>query len=161
MTKIMIDGYNMIHRVPNFARFLEVSLERAREELLRKLKSYALAKSVLLIVVFDGSMVVSQGRPVNPGNLKVIFSRPPFKADPKIKDLIMKEKNKKNLTLVSDDADLVQFAKSHEAKVLTTGAFADILGKRFRSKEISNEYDQQELSEKELNEWLDIFGEGE
>lgn len=158
MNKIIVDGYNVIHRIPELRHFLDVSLERAREELLRLLKSYLLNKKLKITVVFDGQHPMGREQELSTPKLRVVFSNHPFKADPYIKRLVAKEKNKKALAMVSDDSDLVQFAGAFQVKVMSTSAFYELLSKRAKTNDIHNKFDH-ELSEEELSEWLEIFGE--
>ena len=158
MNKIVIDGYNMIHGVPQLRRFLEVSLERSRDELIRLLKSYLSNKRVEVSVVFDGDLTPAGVEPFEQNrSLRVVFSQYPIKADQIILDLISKEKHKKGMIIVSDDSEILQHARSHETLVLSTRAFYDRLVRRFQSDEISSNRDK-ELSQEELAEWLAIFG---
>lgn len=148
----------MIHRVPTLCRFLDVSLERAREELILHLKSYLIHHKVHVILVFDGAHPSIGLESRNPNSsFKVLFSKFPFKADPVIKDLITKEEKKRSLTIVTDDADIIRYAQAQNAKFLSPVNFYARLEKRSVRKELNNKYDQ-DLSEEELSEWLQIFG---
>ncbi len=159
MNKIIIDGYNMIHRVPELCQFLSESLERSREELIRQLKSYLLTKKVEATLIFDGNHPPIGIDPIRQSrSLKIIFSRYPFKADPLIKELIKKEQHQKSLIIVTDDSDIIQFAKTHQTKVLSTVEFYNRMMKRFQNHDIYHKFDK-DLSEEELAEWLRIFGE--
>lgn len=161
MNKIIIDGYNLIHRVPELAKILEVSLEQARDELIRLIKRYLLSKQVEIIVVFDGNhSQIGIENAHQTRKLKIVFSKYPFKADPMIKNLIGNESNKKSLTIVTDDSDIIQFAKANKTRVSASADFHNLLVKRFQSPEIYNKYDR-ELSDEELTEWLKLFGENE
>ena len=157
MNKIIIDGYNMIHLVPELRQFLDESLERARDELIRKLKSYLLNKKIFIAVVFDGNHPA--GVPVNERNrnLEIKFSSYPFKADPLIKKLIQKEKNKGALTIVTHDSDLVTFANAEHAIAISPEEFWERLNKRQQQNGIFDKFDR-ELSDDELAEWKEIFG---
>ena len=158
MNKIIIDGYNMIHRVPELRDHLEKSLECARDALIRLLKTYLLNKTIQITVVFDGTEAPPGLSSVQHyRSLKVIFSRYPFKADPLIISLIAREKSRRSLTVISDDSEITQNAQSNQTLVLTTHAFYDRLVKRQQISGIENKFDR-ELSQEELNEWLKIFG---
>lgn len=159
MNKIIIDGYNMIHLVPDLRRFLDESLERAREELILHLRSYLMRSKVEITLVFDGAYAVLDSHDQQPTpRLTVLFSRHPFKADPLIKLLIAKEQNKKNIILVTKDNDIIHFARSNHVQVLSPAAFYDRIEKRFKRKELHNKFDK-DLTAEELAEWLEIFGE--
>lgn len=148
----------MIHQVPELCQFLDVSLERAREELVLHLKSYLVRHKVDIILVFDGDQpLVGIARLHRNNYPKILFSKYPLNADRVIKDLINKEDKKKGLTVVTDDGDIIRYAISHNAKSLSTSEFYNRLEKRFDRKELNNKFDQ-DLSEEELSEWLQIFG---
>lgn len=159
MNKIIIDGYNLIHAVPDLAAEMAASLEQAREQLLRLLKSYCLSKRVQITVVFDGTLPPLGIDPPQPGkNLKVVFSRAPFKADPLIKKMVRDESKKKSLTVVSNDSDIRKYALGQLAKVLSTDEFYARLTKRSAKLRVEQKFDG-EMSESELAEWKRLFGE--
>ncbi|MFQ5603571.1 MAG: NYN domain-containing protein [bacterium] len=159
MDQIIIDGYNLIHRVPRLSQHLAESLEAAREALIQQLKTYLLNKKVKITLVFDGcSPPLGIDSQSYFRSLKVIFSRPPFKADPLIKNLIAKAPRKKSVLVVSDDAEIKQFAKAHQAHVISTLDFYDRLSKKSVQDEFYQKFDK-ELSQEELAKWLEIFGE--
>lgn len=157
MNKIIIDGYNMIHLVPELRQFLDEGLERSRDELIRKLKSYLLNKKVYIAVVFDGNHPASGQTFERNHNLEIKFSNYPFKADPLIKRLIQKEKHKGALTIVTHDSDIAAFAAAEHAAVISPSEFWERLTKRQQSNDLYNKFDR-ELSDEELAEWKEIFG---
>jgi predicted RNA-binding protein with PIN domain len=74
-----IDGYNVIRRDPELAGLDQRSLSDGREALLRLLARVARDSGDDFVVVFDGAR---GGHPPMPaGRVRVIFSRPPEKAD--------------------------------------------------------------------------------
>lgn len=161
MNKIIIDGYNLIHAIPELAAAIETSLEHARNLLLERLKSYTIRKSVSVIVVFDGTHPpMGIDEPAFSRNLTVKFSRTPFKADPMIMNLVRHEKNKKSLIVVSDDHEIIDFACQNHASVLGSGAFFKRLAtpSRSRVKTVEQKF-TSEMSEEELAEWMRLFGE--
>ncbi|HEX9654134.1 MAG TPA: NYN domain-containing protein [bacterium] len=157
MTKIIIDGYNMIHLVAELRQFLNESLERARDELIAKLKSYLLNKKVLVTVVFDGAHPTGVAPTERNRHLEIRFSNYPFKADPLIKKLIQKEENKGALTIVTRDSEIIAFAKAEHATTIAPEEFWVRLTKRQQQNGIFDKFDR-ELSADELAEWKDIFG---
>lgn len=157
MNKIIIDGYNMIHLVPELREFLDESLERAREELIRRLKSYLLNKKIVIAVVFDGNHPAGGQTVERNRNLEIKFSNFPFKADPLIKTLIQKEKHKGAITIVTHDFDIAAFATAEHAAVISPAEFWLRLTKRQQQNGIFDKFDR-ELSDDELAEWKEIFG---
>lgn len=160
MNKIIIDGYNLIRRVPELAKYIEVSLERARDELLRLLKSYTMSKQVEIIVAFDGQQPpLGIDAPYDTRRLKVRFSRQPFKADPMIKNMIASAAKPKSVAVVTDDGDIRRFAVSKRASVISSPDFFHLLIKRSERKAADQSRDHN-MSEDELAEWLKLFEEG-
>ena len=107
----IIDAYNLILNIPKFRNALEWNLERARNTLISFIRAYQSSKKIKITLVFDGDEVGYIERPPSTQRLKIIYSKPPQKADPVIKGLIRSAKNKKSLILVSGDNDLIQFSK--------------------------------------------------
>src|SRR2546422_11778731 len=75
----LIDGYNVIRRDADLRAHEEESLEAGRTALLRLVAQAARAGGDRFTVVFDGAPA-SRPAPAG-GQLVVIFSRPPEKAD--------------------------------------------------------------------------------
>ena len=59
--RIIIDGYNLIRRVPELREIDRADLEEARESLLRELSAYRSGKGHRITVVFDGAGSVHLG----------------------------------------------------------------------------------------------------
>lgn len=75
----LIDGYNVIRRDPDLRAHEAESLEAGRTALLRLVAHAAREKADRFTVVFDGAP--ASGPRAAGGQLEVIFSRPPEKAD--------------------------------------------------------------------------------
>src|SRR2546422_6643111 len=75
----LIDGYNVIRRDADLRAHEEESLEAGRTALLRLVAQAARAGGDRFTVVFDGAPA-SRPAPAG-GQVEVIFSRPPEKAD--------------------------------------------------------------------------------
>jgi len=75
----LIDGYNVIRRDPDLRAHEAESLQAGRTALLRLVADAARAGGDRFTVVFDGAPA-SRPAPAG-GQLEVIFSRPPEKAD--------------------------------------------------------------------------------
>jgi predicted RNA-binding protein with PIN domain len=125
--RIVIDGYNLIHAMPELARLVGSDLERARDGLVSKLAVYRSGRGVRVTVVFDGqSMAAQQGRP--PGGIEVVFSRAPQNADTKIKTMLSLERSPKSWTVVTSDNSIVRYARDYGAKTIPSAEFAAKLG---------------------------------
>jgi len=125
--RIVVDGYNLIHAMPELARLVGSDLERARDGLVSKLAVYRSGRGVRVTVVFDGQgMPAQQGRP--PGGVEVVFSRAPQNADAKIKTMLSLEKSPKSWTVVTSDNSIVRYARDYGAKTIPSAEFAVKLG---------------------------------
>ena len=154
----VIDGYNFIHKIPKFKEAVEQSLEQARNLLISVMKTYLATKHIQITLVFDGDFVGFANKiDQSTERLKIIFSSSPEKADPLIKRLIRKEKNKKALMLISADNDLIHYCKMLGANVLSPELFFYQLSKATEPDQMEQKYNN-EISEHELNEWMNIFG---
>lgn len=160
MNLLIVDGYNVIHGVPALRQFLDESLERARNELLDLLASYLIARKVKIIVVFDGQATQSGAPVFRKRNLHVMFSESVGQADAAIKRLLARQSNPKSASVVSDDTDLIRFAQSAQAGILSAAEFYSLITKRRRKSKKNGIYDKfdGEMSETELAEWMEIFG---
>ena len=126
--RIVIDGYNLIHAMPELVRLVATDLERARDGLVAKLAVYRSGRGVRVTVVFDGqSMVAQQSRP--PGGIEVVFSRAPQNADAKIKTMLALERSPKSWTVVTSDNSIVRYARDFGAKTIPSAEFAAKLGR--------------------------------
>lgn len=163
MERIIVDGYNVIHRVSDLRPFLERSLEEARAELLLRIKSYLTHRKAEIVVVFDGDHVYAPAL-VGGNRLRVIFSKPPEKADAVILSLLGRAAKRGDLILVSDDQEIVAQARQVGARTLSAREFFERLTKRLRSPDLNRKFDV-DLSPEELDEWIDLFsrddGDGE
>ena len=155
----LVDGYNFIHHNPRLKQMINNSLEFARNQTIALIKGYISSRKIRVTLVFDGDDV-GYVDPVfqNTSRLKIIYSNAPEKADPLIKRLIKKEKNKKSLTLVSADHELMDFGRSHGAKIISPENFYHLLTKSYLIHHLDQKYNHP-LSPDELDEWLKLFGE--
>ena len=114
----LIDGYNVIRRDPELAGIDRRSLEEGRDALLRLLARVAHVSPDEFVVVFDG--VRSAAVSPSAGRVRVIFSRPPEKAD----DVLVRlaRQGGAGATVVTSDR-MVQTA-THRAHAAVVGAEA-------------------------------------
>lgn len=124
MQKYIIDGYNLIHRWSELKKVAEKNLQLSREKLITKLAGYRSNKKIEFVVVFDGNMAVDINELSRPG-VRVIFSKPPDKADDLIKKLILETplKSRRNLTVVSSDVEIINCAKACGAGRISADEF--------------------------------------
>lgn len=155
--RIIIDGYNLIYQIPELRRQLERDLEGARERLLDSLSLFSVKKQAEYTVVFDGN---GQDQPEskNRRGLKVVFSKPPQKADPLIKRMLSEKKHNEDMIVVTSDLDICNYARICGVKVETSQKFAlDMIAKP--DTEIEKKFNHN-LSHTEVDEWMELFNRG-
>jgi predicted RNA-binding protein with PIN domain len=152
---IVVDGYNLIHRVPELRPGPGTSLEESRNKLVNLLSWAVGAGDARFLVVFDGADV-KDGDP-GTGRVKVRFSRPPEKADDLIRRLVEDQVDRvERLTVVTSDVEVARHARAMGADVALSDLFlAGVLAPRGPSAEAPEK--PATLSRKELEEWAALF----
>lgn len=116
----LIDGYNLLHRIEEFAGSAKDSLEDRRERLLRRLVGLSAARKIRLRVVFDGARCHASRSHFH--GLAVNFVPPP--ADSFIRGIIEKNERNRNLVVVSSDRkDIGSYARLHGLEWMTSEQF--------------------------------------
>ena len=123
MKVLVLDGYNVIHAIPELEKFLDVSLESARNALVRMCESVAASRGDFgrIDVVFDGRDEFTFLPDLRLGRVRIIFSGSDEKADGRILELIKEEKA--SFLIVSDDRDVYHGGRDHSADVMKTAEF--------------------------------------
>jgi len=123
METIIIDAYNLMHKVSELKILMQQSQEVTVDTMVSKLQGHFHGKSAKVILVFDGL-----GKNKSDGNINVKFARtgigPDYgNADELIKHLVVKAKNPKLLRIVSSDRGITWFAKDCGCKIQTSDSF--------------------------------------
>lgn len=158
--RIVVDGYNLIHAMPELARLVATDLERARDGLVAKLAVYRSRRNVRITVVFDGQgMSALWTRP--PGGIEVVFSRAPQDADQKIKNMLALEKSPRSWTVVTSDNSIVRFARDCGARTVSSAEFAKKLGPSVPNLGPNRRVEPEApLTPAEVLEWEEYFRKG-
>ncbi|MCX7878988.1 MAG: NYN domain-containing protein [Ignavibacteria bacterium] len=152
METVIIDAYNLMHRVGELKILLKQSQDVCVDTLISKLESHFFRKGVKCILVFDG-----YGKNTHKSNIEVKFSKTDTgtdygNADGLIKHLIEKAKSPKLVKIISSDRDVTFFAKECGCKFQTAEAFwGEVKDKRL---EALKAYDEE-------NEKPDVITKGE
>ena len=157
--QIIIDGYNFILRTCSINQADENALFNAREELVRSLASYSGTKRTRITVVFDGANQVALQGNLHPAGIRVLYSKPPQNADRMIIDMIEHSSYPGSITVVSSDNFVKSSSSALGCNTLTVGEFQNKLNQK-QEQDFSKKYSNN-MSKKELDEWLEIFGESE
>ena len=123
---LIIDGYNLIRQSTELSRLDAVDLEAGRNALLENLHAYKKIKHHRITVVFDGGRGNSyQTTTCNHKGISVIYSPKGVEADEIIKKLA-KEKREQCI-IVSSDLDVVGYAQTQNAAVISSPDFLNKL----------------------------------
>ena len=123
MKTIILDGYNVIYKVPGMRKRLKESLESARKALAFHLSGWRRRYSDAgIIIVFDGrdnefTDFSFQKREI--AGIKCIFTRSNQKADEKIISLISDSDDPRNITVVTEDNSIRNSCRAHGAEIKT------------------------------------------
>ncbi len=102
---LIIDGYNLLHKVPELARMLGTDIQGARHRLVRMIEETAHNMARQTTIVFDGREAGSDPA-LSSKYLEVFFSPGNLSADSVIERLVCKCQNpEKTLVVTSDHAE--------------------------------------------------------
>lgn len=102
---LIIDGYNLLHKIPELARMLGTDIQSARQRLVRLAEGTALGLARQTTIVFDGREA-GQDAALTSTHLEVFFSPGNLSADTVIERLVCKfEGSGKILVVTSDHAE--------------------------------------------------------
>ena len=155
---ILIDGHNLIGQMPG----LSLDNPHDEEELLNRLRAYHASTGAELVVYFDpGSSYRSPARRVEAG-ITVYYAPYGHPADELILRKIQCQRNPGRLTVVTSDHTIQQAARMRGCRVIDASVFAAELShparrRRPRTRVRRRLPDITPLSEKEVEQWLDIF----
>ena len=126
MTTLILDGYNVIHAVPELARHLDHSLQSAREALVRLCREYRARRGETgqCYVVFDGRDADAPGASERQqGRVTVCFTQKPEEADARILRVIEAQDGRSRCVVVSNDNEVFNNARAFGARVVSVQAF--------------------------------------
>ncbi|MBI4853648.1 MAG: NYN domain-containing protein [Acidobacteria bacterium] len=143
MPSYIIDGNNLMGR------------KRTRLELLEMLADFLEIKKVKLHVVFDGAPEPNYPEGATYHGVKISYSSRGQDADKKIRRLVEKAPNPREVIIVTSDRSLANYAKICSAKHMYSTEFLSLLAEE-KSKHKTKE--EKPAIKGEMNEWLRYFG---
>lgn len=149
MNIYLIDGNNLIGKIAALSILQKKDRQSAREKLVFMLDRYLAKYKYSVFLHLDGY----PGERLSSGKMKIIYSEK-LTADEKIKKQIENSTSRRNITLVSSDNNLIEFAKVCGCKTITSENFIAMMKAQDQS-------DDEERRIKELNnneEFLKLFG---
>jgi predicted RNA-binding protein with PIN domain len=126
---IIIDGYNVIHRVSRWVQHLDASLEQGREVLLSYCRRWMQTRGDvwLFYVVFDGNSGVTASHSSSGPGIRVVYSHTGETADDRILDIVREFGEQCDYVVVSDDRYVSGNAKRMSSEIMSADAFASVL----------------------------------
>jgi len=149
MQEYIIDGNNLIGKIKSLSTLKKKDKQSPREKLAFMIHDYFHDKKIKIYLHFDGF----PNLPINVPGIKIIYSEK-LSADEKIKQQIGISKTYKNITLVSSDNNLREFAKVCGCSVLSSEEFLQHLSKNQMLTEEQTRIDS--ISNDEIKKLFDI-----
>jgi predicted RNA-binding protein with PIN domain len=140
MTHLIIDGYNVIRRVPSFLRAEREGLESGRSTLLLALEDYASAHGYGVTVVFDGGsrpreFMPALARQERFAGIDLIFSERGETADTAIVRLVEERRSARQQGIEHCEGDDIVVSDDYAIRdeVLEHGAFVMAVQELFKA----------------------------
>ena len=154
---IIVDGYNYIGR----SQELTLQDESAREKLIFLFGQYCARAKKTLTLIFDGSYGGAEqvDRKRQYGRVTVIYTSPIYTADHAIKKLVSEQepRHRKSMLIVSSDAEVFEFARSHGAGAAKAEEFEQqLLAALTQPPQVDRV--NIHVTDEEVQEWLKLFG---
>lgn len=116
---LLVDGYNVIHRLPDLEASLDGGLQNARNQLALCVSGWSREHpGVECLIVFDGEFEHSAGRGERIAGIRCVYSLAAHGGDAEIVRLVREFKGRKaDVTVVSDDNYVGNNCRAHGAAV--------------------------------------------
>lgn len=145
MPSYIIDGNNLMGR------------KRTRRELLDMLADFVELKKVKVQVVFDGAPEPHYPEGSAYHGVKISYSSKGQDADSKIRKIVEKATNPREIVIVTSDRSLASYTKVCTAKHMQSAEFLDLLAEE-KAKQKNQKKEEKPPVKGELNQWLRYFG---
>ena len=151
----MIDGHNLIGKLP------DISLDDPNDEalLVQKLNGFTARTGKSCLVVFDHGLPGGSSR-MSTRNVQVVFASGRSSADRVMVERIYKIQDIKGWVIVTSDNDVMSRARRRGMETMHSEEFALMLDAPPPKIEDEGEATDVNLSSAEVDEWLNLFGDG-
>ena len=152
----LIDGNNFL----GFITPSKFKDQRAKHDLVLRLRAFQKLKRTKVILVFDG--YPDPNLPLKTYRDKkflILFPPPDQNADQVIKEVILKQTDLRRFFVVSSDREIKNFAQAKGAKTLSCKDFSRQLSKSLKESKKARE-EEKNVSPPtplEVDQWLEIF----
>ena len=126
----------------------------ARDQLLQELAQFGQRKKARLAVVFDGQPAVHIADGSSFRSVKVYYARLGSDADSRILEFVERERNRKALTVVTSDLQLLARVRACGVRVIRAGEFRRMM------EEVVEKTDEAgpQVRADEMEQWMRYFG---
>lgn len=149
----IIDGHNLIGHLRDIA--LDDPNDEA--ELVQRLIGFCARTRKRCVVIFDYGLPGGTSR-MSTRSVQVVFASQRSSADRVMMERIKKLPDPRNWTAVTSDNDVMETARLRRMQTLTSGEFATLLERPPAPKIDPGEASDVRLSEREVDEWMRLFG---
>lgn len=153
MKKLIIDGHNLIPKIPG------INLSQMDDEtrLMEVLSEFARRTRVKMEVFFDGAPP-AQAHQTKGGLIHVHFIRKSSSADEAITQFLRSHQNERDgMTLITSDNRILQEAKLLGFNMMRSEVFSNELTKILNSPFAQDEVSDRALNQAEIDEWMRLF----
>jgi len=119
MRYYIIDGNNLIHKIPALKNLQQKDKQLSREKIALMIDRFFISKNVKVEIVFDGF----PNEAINTSKARIYYSEKE-KADNLIRRKIEFSDNPKLITIVSSDTDITNLARKCSCKIIASENFA-------------------------------------
>lgn len=121
---ILVDGYNFLHQIPHFKRFLRQGIEAAREEVIQEFLRYSDFQDREIRIVFDSRHAQpSEEKYFSNSGFTVVFSGRKQTADTYIERFIYERAKPFSLRVISADRKIQHIAFGKDVWVSSPEVF--------------------------------------
>jgi predicted RNA-binding protein with PIN domain len=154
MIQLLIDGHNLIPRIPG----LSLSQIDDEEKLVGLLRKYATHHRAQIVVVFDSGNLTGRSRELSGGGVEVTFAGSSTNADRILIERIRELKRPQQWKLVSSDHAVQEEANRRRVRVVEAAEFAgQLMSPRDIERPTSASADEKPDTEADIDEWLKLF----
>jgi predicted RNA-binding protein with PIN domain len=151
---LLIDGHNLIGRLPD----LRLDDPDDEAKLVARLRAYCARTARRVTVVFDRGLPGGPSWELSGGGVEAVFAPAGRTADGILRERILQARDPRGLIVVTSDHQVIAVARARGARVMRSEDFAAHLSGP-RTVETARVEQDVRLSEKEVEEWLRVFGE--
>ena len=131
---LIIDGHNLLHKIPDLAELHRHQPESARQKLIDLLANFAAQAPETVHLVFDGrGPKAAQMAHDASGELRIVYSGKGMSADTLIERVTARHAKNQRMTVVSDDRLVRDSAQANEAFTMNCQSFLQRLDDSVRN----------------------------